>query len=46
MYYMKMVTIPKKEYDRLKKLEQLDFDLIRQFSSSLEDLKKGRFTFL
>ena len=43
MTSMETVTIPKKEYERLKKLEQLDFDLIRQFSSSLEDLKKGRF---
>lgn len=40
---METVTIPKKEYLKLKKLEKLDFDLIRQFSKSLEDLKKGRF---
>ena len=40
---METITIPKGEYDRLKKLEDLDFDLIRQFASSLEDLKKGRF---
>jgi len=40
---METITIPKKEYDRLKQLEQLDFDLIRQFASSLEDLKSGRF---
>ncbi len=40
---METITISKIEYDRLKKLEQLDFDLIRQFASSLEDLKKGRF---
>lgn len=37
------VTISKLEYDRLKKLEEIDFDLIRQFSSSLSDLKAGRF---
>ena len=37
------VTIPKEEYLHLKKLEKLDFDLIRQFTSSLEDLKQGRF---
>ncbi|HIH42188.1 TPA: hypothetical protein HA246_00930 [Candidatus Woesearchaeota archaeon] len=37
------VTISKEEYERLRKLEKLDFDLIRQFSSSLEDLKQGRF---
>ena len=40
---MEIVTIPKAEYERLKKLEKLDFDLIKQFTSSLEDLKKGRF---
>lgn len=31
---METVTISKEEYDHLKQLEQLDFDLIRQFSSS------------
>jgi len=40
---METVTISKEEYERLKKLEELDFDLIRQFQSSLEDLKQGRF---
>jgi len=40
---METVTISKKEYIRLKKLEELDFDLIGQFAGSLEDLKKGRF---
>jgi|TARA_B100002003_G_C14120009_1_gene538662 hypothetical protein len=40
---METVTIPKDEYKRLKKLEEIDFDLIRQFASSLEDLKQGRF---
>ncbi len=35
--------VSKSEYDRLKRLEKLDFDLIRQFASSLEDLKQGRF---
>lgn len=38
---MEMITIPKIEYERLKKLEELD--LIRQFASSLSDLKSGRF---
>ncbi len=46
--YMIMMTqdtivIPRKEYERLKRLEELDFDLIRQFASSLQDLKQGRF---
>lgn len=40
---METVTIPKTEYEHLKRLEQLDFDLIRQFADSLEDLKQGRF---
>jgi hypothetical protein len=40
---METVTISKDECDHLKQLEQLDFDLIRQFSSSLHDLKEGRF---
>ena len=40
---METVTIPKEEYEKLKKLEELDFDLIRQFAGSLEDLKEGRF---
>ena len=37
------VTISRKEYEDLKKLKELDYDLIRQFSSSLQDLKQGRF---
>lgn len=37
------ICVSKKEYERLKKLEELDFHLIKQFASSLEDLKKGRF---
>jgi len=40
---METVTISKTEYARLKKLEELDFDLIRQFANSLEDLRHGRF---
>jgi hypothetical protein len=40
---METITISKAEYRRLKKLEELDFDLIRQFASSLEDLRHGRF---
>ena len=40
---METVTIPREEYEHLKQLEQLDFDLIRQFASSLRDLKEGKF---
>ena len=46
---MEMISISKIEYermkhqiDRLKKLEKIDFDLIRQFKESLEDVKAGR----
>ena len=40
---METVTIPKKEYVKLKQLEAVDFELARQFASSLDDLKSGRF---
>jgi hypothetical protein len=36
------VTIPKKEYQRLKRLEKVDEGLIKQLISSLEDVKEGR----
>lgn len=39
---METVTISKKEYLRLKNLEELDYKLIQQFANSLEDLKAGR----
>ena len=46
---MEKVTISVEEYNRLKKaylrlreLEDIDFDLIRQVRGSLEDLKAGR----
>jgi len=39
---MEMVTISKEEYERLKKLENVDFELVAQFKKSLEDVKKGR----
>ena len=44
-----MVSIPKLQYEkmmlqlaRLKELEEIDFDLVRQFERSLEDVKFGR----
>jgi len=43
---MEMITIPKLEYERLKRLEELDLDLIKQFASSLSDLKSGKFKIL
>ena len=39
---MKQITISIKEYERLKQLEKLDFDLLLQFKKSLEDVKTGR----
>jgi hypothetical protein len=46
---MEMISIPKTEYERMKhqiaklrQLEKIDFDLIRQFKDSLEDVKSGR----
>lgn len=40
---METITITKGEYEHLKRLEEIDFDLIRQFASSLSDLKQGHF---
>jgi hypothetical protein len=46
---METVNIPKEEYERMKRqimklreLEKVDFDLVRQFKGSLEDVKAGR----
>ena len=39
---MGTVTISKEEYRRLKKLERVDHDLIKQFDDSLADLRAGR----
>ena len=36
------VTIPKEEYLRLKKYEEVDQELLNQLISSLEDIKAGR----
>ncbi|MEK6926195.1 MAG: hypothetical protein AABW50_02865 [Nanoarchaeota archaeon] len=46
---METVKISKSRYEqmlselqRLKELEKIDFDLVRQFKNSLEDVKAGR----
>ena len=46
---MEMISISKDEYERmrhqiakLRELEKIDFDLVRQFKESLEDVKAGR----
>ena len=36
------VTIPKREYQRLKKMEKVDRDLLMQLAQSLHDLKMGK----
>ena len=46
---MDMISIPRDDYERMKKqiamlrqLKKIDFDLIRQFKASLNDVKAGR----
>ena len=39
---METITISKKEYQRLKKLEKVDWELVESFKRSLDDLKAGR----
>ena len=46
---MEMITIPKEEYikmlaqsKKLRELEKIDWNLVRQFKESLEDVKAGR----
>jgi hypothetical protein len=46
---METISIPITEYERMKhqiarlrELEKIDFDLIRQFKESLEDVRAGR----
>lgn len=39
---METVTIPKKEYETLKKEANIDLDFLRQLISSLADIKAGR----
>lgn len=41
-YMAETVTISRKEYERLKKLEKVDHELISQLVDSLEDAKQGR----
>ena len=42
MINMETVTISKEEYERLKNLEKVDWELVQSFKMSLEDLKSGR----
>ena len=36
------VTIPKKEYDDLKRQAEIDMDIVHQLVSSFRDIKEGR----
>ena len=46
MQIMETITIPKNEYERLKRIEmkvaKLDIHFVEQISRSLEDVKAGR----
>ncbi len=46
---MEMIKIPREEYEKiltelksLRELKEVDWDLVRQFRDSLEDVKAGR----
>lgn len=39
---METVTIPKEEYEELKKKAEVDWELVEKIKRSLEDIKYGR----
>ena len=39
---METVTIPKSEYEELKKQAKIDMDLLQQLMGSFKDIKEGR----
>jgi predicted CopG family antitoxin len=39
---METVTISKKEYKRLKKLEEIDMELLSELIEGFRDVKEGR----
>ena len=39
---METVTIPKEEYEKLKREANIDVDLLKQFLKSFKDIKEGR----
>ena len=39
---MDMITIPKVEYEELKKQANIDVSLLTQFLESFKDIKEGR----
>ncbi|MDA3854836.1 MAG: hypothetical protein PF569_01160 [Candidatus Woesearchaeota archaeon] len=38
-----MITIPKEEYDRLKALEKVEWDVVGEFKQALNELKAGNY---
>ena len=40
----KMVTIPQKEYEELKKATEVDQELVEKLKRSFEDIKHNRLT--
>ncbi|MBI2142290.1 hypothetical protein HYU15_02240 [Candidatus Woesearchaeota archaeon] len=41
---LETVTIPKAEYERLKKMAEVDWELVEKLKKSFEDIKYGRIT--
>ena len=39
---METITIPKQEYEMLKKQANIDVELLMQFLESFKDIKEGR----
>ena len=39
---MEKVTIPKKDFEKLKKESEVDQELVRKIKKGLEDIKQGR----
>lgn len=39
---METVTVPKEEYERLKKESEVDIELVNKIKKSLEDIKHDR----
>ncbi|HIH17228.1 MAG TPA: hypothetical protein HA250_01405 [Nanoarchaeota archaeon] len=39
---MEQITIPKQEYNRLKRMAQIDQELVEKIKRGLEDIKHGR----
>ena len=37
------ITIPRKEYQRLKALEKVEWAVVGEFKQALKDLKEGKF---